>query len=482
MLRSFSFVVILIFLIHTFVIARRIETLVTTNEALNWAEVTATRLVACYYHNLTGHWKKEEAWQSGNTLESLANLLALRNSPVKYVFEHTFARTDIFAGGNCYDDHQWWLLAWIQIYKIDQNIKYLHRAALIHETIIKKAWDSQKCQGGLRWCPTRPYKNAITNELFLASSMRLHPYTSLLHKSPTYYLNWALKEWYWFEQTHMINNNYLINDGLTDDTCLNNNQTTWTYNQGVILSGLALLANATNNVTLLNIAQNIADATIQHLTYPPSGQILKEPCEPNCDNDQKLFKGIFIRHLNYLIPYLKDPLHIDKYRSFIQQNAISLWTTDRCESDGLFGLLWNKTSSSSNSCDPSRDSATTSSALDLFIAAAGGSTSSEQVSAASTWMLLGMGNCMDDRNGSMANFYRSGVNESVCRETGESDIGAVAYDYELKCDGSSFCRIRTLSDRHSTPVGWTYEDGHAVTVTCTNRLALVNCYLKRSVL
>ncbi|UJR20146.1 hypothetical protein I4U23_023278 [Adineta vaga] len=476
--RSLSSFFILISFIYTSKITKTVDGTSSTNEALNWAEITATRLVACYYNESSGIWKNELAWQSGNTLESLANFLHLRNTSLKYVFNQTYVKTDMFVGGDCFDDYQWWLLGWVQAYSIDPNIKYLNRAADIYDIVVNKAWNVTTCRGGIFWCPDKSYKNAITNELFFTSTMRLHPYASLLHKPSTYYLDWAVKQWQWFEQTHMINNNYLINDGLTDDTCLNNNQTTWTYNQGVILSGLALLANATNNVTLLNIAQNIADATIQHLTYPPSGQILKEPCEPNCDNDQKLFKGIFIRHLNYLIPYLKDPLHIDKYRSFIQQNAISLWTTDRCESDGLFGLLWNKTSSSSNSCDPSRDSATTSSALDLFIAAAGGSTSSEQVSAASTWMLLGMGNCMDDRNGSMANFYRSGVNESVCRETGESDIGAVAYDYELKCDGSSFCRIRTLSDRHSTPVGWTYEDGNAVTVTCTNGMSLVNCYLR----
>ncbi|CAF5216752.1 unnamed protein product, partial [Rotaria magnacalcarata] len=153
------------------------------------------------------------------------------------------------------------------------------------------------------WCPTKDYKNAITNELFLSSSMRLHPYAALLGKSSTYYLDWGLKEWQWLENSGMINSFYLINDGLSspqrlhikqrkylnDDTCVNNNQTTWTYNQGVILSGLALLSNATNNSTLINIAQHIADSTIELLTY--SSGILKEPCEPKCDSDQNLFKG-----------------------------------------------------------------------------------------------------------------------------------------------------------------------------------------------
>ncbi len=125
---------------------------------------------------------------------------------------------------------------------------------------------------------------------------------------------------------------------LRDGTCVNNNGTTWTYNQGVILSGLALLYNATGNASLLDIAQKIADATIQRLIY--SDGILKEPCEPNCNDDQKLFKGIFVRHLTYLIPYLTDAAHIQRYRSFLQQNGESVWTSRHCELDGSYSLIY----------------------------------------------------------------------------------------------------------------------------------------------
>lgn len=48
----------------------------------------------------------------------------------------------------------------------------------------------------------------------------------------------------------MINSESLINDGLTSD-CKNNGGLTWTYNQGVILGGLANLHKITNNATLL---------------------------------------------------------------------------------------------------------------------------------------------------------------------------------------------------------------------------------------
>ncbi|CAF3355854.1 unnamed protein product [Rotaria sp. Silwood2] len=477
MLRILSFTIIIFSLfIFSSTIITRTDKNDSINEALNWAEVTSTRLVHCYYNEFIGLWIHELEWQSGNTLESLANFLYLIDSPLKYVFHHTYIRTGIFAGGDCYDDHQWFLLAWMQIYNVDGNIKYLHRAALIYDIISERAWSTKSCQGGIQWCPTKDYKNAITNELFLLSSMRLHPYATLLGKPLTYYLDWALKEWQWFQNSGMINDDYLINDGLSstniinDNKCVNNNQTTWTYNQGVILTGLALLYNATRNSTLIDIAQNIADSTIERLTY--SNGILKEPCEPTCDNDQKLFKGIFARHLGYLLPYLTDTYHIQKYTLFLQKNAISLLSTNRCELDGLFDLFWNNYSS--NNCNLSRNSATTSSAFDLFISVA----KTKQQIISSNWILLGLGNCMDDKNLSMANFYKNNVNETLCRTTANNDNGSIAYDYQLKCNGIGFCRIRTLSDRHQTPDRWTYEDGFTHYVTRTNKVPLTNCYLK----
>jgi len=52
----------------------------------------------------------------------------------------------------------------------------------------------------------------------------------------------------------MINNEKLINDGLTKD-CRNNKQETWSYNQGVILGGLLELSKATSNPSLLNFLE-----------------------------------------------------------------------------------------------------------------------------------------------------------------------------------------------------------------------------------
>ena len=57
----------------------------------------------------------------------------------------------------------------------------------------------------------------------------------------------------WFLASGMINQKHLINDGLNYNTCKNNNQTTWTYNQGVVLLGLSLAAERTGNTTFYNV-------------------------------------------------------------------------------------------------------------------------------------------------------------------------------------------------------------------------------------
>lgn len=214
MLCAHSLFVIWLIAIGVCSAARKTDRLVSSNEALNWAELTATRIVDCYYVKATGLWLDEARWQSGNTLETLANLISLLDSPLKYVFHQTYIKTDMFVGGDCFDDYSWWALGWIQAYSVQPDPNYLLRAANIHDFVSGHAWNASKCQGGIQWCPKNGYKNAITNELFLISSMRLHPYASLVGKPSTYYLDWALKEWQWFEQSGMINADYLINDGL----------------------------------------------------------------------------------------------------------------------------------------------------------------------------------------------------------------------------------------------------------------------------
>ena len=64
-------------------------------------------------------------------------------------------------------------------------------------------------------------------------------------------------------------------------------QTKWTYNQGVIASGLGALYSATGDRTYLTEAEKTLDAVTSLMT---TGGILKESCDDatksTCDEDQ----------------------------------------------------------------------------------------------------------------------------------------------------------------------------------------------------
>jgi len=246
-----------------------------------------------------------------------------------------------------YDDEGWWGLGWIAAYKLTQTASFLQRAEAIFADM-QLAW-SNDCGGGIWWNRQKTYKNAITNELFLSLAAEL--YIATKQES---YLNWALQEWKWFNASGMINNQHLINDGLTN-TCKNNGQPTWTYNQGVVLGGLSSLYQIMNDKDYLVTATQIAEATMTLMS--PKG-ILQESCEPSksCDGDQVQFKGIFMRNLAYLYQSTQS----SSISSYIKANAQSIWSNDR--SGSSLGLYWNGPFDSA-------DAARQSSALDALNAA-----------------------------------------------------------------------------------------------------------------
>jgi len=253
---------------------------------------------------------------------------------------------------NSNDDTAWWALVWLQAYDITHVRAYLSMAQT-EADYIHQNWDGT-CGGGVWWQRSpRAYKNAISNELFLELAAWLH------NRIPrdTKYLRWAKSEWSWLDQSGMINTSDLVNDGL-DDNCGNNAGITWTYNQGVILAGLAQLYQATGDHSLLRRAERMARAAISQLTV---GGVLAEPCEVaacanQLDNDTRAFKGIFVRDLKVLAVTAQTT----EFNSFFIKQAQSIAAHD---TDGYrqHGIHW---------AGPATDvtSATQASALDALVA------------------------------------------------------------------------------------------------------------------
>ncbi len=311
----------------------------------------------------TGQWRTTGWWNAANALTAVIRY-AQHTGDDRYtgVIERTFRGAGRAHSGfinKFFDDNAWWALAWIDAYDLTGQTRYLDAARAIFDNLAT-AWDGT-CGGGVWWNTDRKYKNAITNELFLAVAGRLQQRVPGNGR----YLDWAQREWQWFAGSGMINDDGLINDGLTAD-CRNNGQPTFTYNQGVVLGGLAALYEITGDDGYLRAGEPIADATLRLLTSPVSGSpagILVEPGEASMAaarsrGDRTQFKGIFARNLADFARHSGQPA----YREFILRNAESVWTNSRNGRNQL-GLQWT---GPFDTADASRQS----SALDVLVAAA----------------------------------------------------------------------------------------------------------------
>lgn len=154
--------------------------------------------------------------------------------------------------GAAYDDAQWVVLEWLEAIKfINQDddyaasdlgqadiARFAHRAHIFYN-IVQNQFDTSLCEGGLTWNPAlAPYKNAITNELFLSTSISMYLYfpgdnNSDPYPSPNYtnatnetlpelpplaphdpiLLSNAIRAYDWFQSHNFTNAQGLIVDG-----------------------------------------------------------------------------------------------------------------------------------------------------------------------------------------------------------------------------------------------------------------------------
>jgi len=323
----------------------------------------AAATLQSWYNPDTGLYRTTGWWNSANAITALADYSRLAHSKqYRPVFSNAFTAAQKTGPGflnNFYDDEGWWALAWIDVYGITRDARYLAMAESIFKDM-SGGWDNT-CSGGIWWSKDRKYKNAIANELFLdvAAQLALHAKKS---GERVAYRDWAEKELNWFAHSGMINSDHLVNDGL-DESCANNHKTTWSYNQGVIVGGLARLSisskvssKAASDPALLAQADEIAKAAISHITDPQG--ILHDPCEPKCGADGTQFKGIFARNLRIL----NETQPSQSYEHFLLTNADSVWS-QATPGNSHLGPVWTSPFGDA-------DASTQSSALDLLVAAA----------------------------------------------------------------------------------------------------------------
>ncbi|KAJ8611536.1 hypothetical protein MRB53_037943 [Persea americana] len=348
---------------------------------------------------------------SPNTLDQRA-LTNLVDGSFAQLSAYYFGEDTLSLRTQAHDDMLWVVLGWLESIKlIDAYTTYhssitgtetstmnttwhgrqflpafAHRARIFYD-LVRAAWDRSLCAGGLTWNPhLAVYKNTVTNTQFIAASVSMylrHPGDNI--SSPfipidTYsrsgpgdlkpfgpheqrFLAIAIEAYDWLRQVNMTNAQGLYVDGYhvseasrdgesEPGQCDQRNEMVYTYNQGVLLSGLRDLWEATGNTTYLlhghELVANVVAVTGWSLKlngtrnsrdtadHTSSGKmdhtsngipidkfdkgndnatdtdhtkpiwhglgragILTELCDPSgtCSQDAQTFKGIFFHHL-----------------------------------------------------------------------------------------------------------------------------------------------------------------------------------------
>ncbi|KAJ7578263.1 glycoside hydrolase family 76 protein [Mycena floridula] len=290
------------------------------------ASVAAANLQSTYFAN-GGYINGQQPWIGAVDAYYLMQIDGLAGTNnyggvINTVFNDWFGQLD---NGQSYDDVQWVALAYLRAGQFDNAKKYYNFASV--------AVDASFCGGGLYWSGARNYKNAITNELYMALSGYM--YDTL---GDATYLSNLQSTWNWLKSTPMRGSNGLFNDGL-NSACGNNGQTQWTYNQGVILVGLAYLYKHTGDETAVTSAFSIMDSVIASLTVNGG---LREGCESTtqnlCNADQQTFKGILAYYMAWFLQ-ITNRDNNSKYSNFLKaqgdkvlQNAVG--------PSGFYSNLW----------------------------------------------------------------------------------------------------------------------------------------------
>jgi hypothetical protein len=265
-------------------------------------------------------------------------------------------------------------------------------------------WDTRYCNGGMVWNRRLlPYKNAITNELWVSASISMFEhfpgdnFTAPWIKDIAYpekdpvHLAAAIEGYKWLQGINMTNRQGLFVDGYHIDQSKEGNtrcdlrdEMVYTYNQGVILTGHRGLWTASGVASYLEdghkLIQSVIRATgwalqedlpIDRPDAVPSGQlppwrglgrggVLEEQCDASgtCSQDGQTFKGIFFHHLTAFCGPLSQPEKAGKSPDVLQYREIRDAHETACSSylgwvrhnalaalstrdaEGHFGMWW----------------------------------------------------------------------------------------------------------------------------------------------
>jgi hypothetical protein len=305
--------------------------------------------------------------------------------------------TGEFYIGNCgyYDDETCWGRMYIAAYLVfnaNSTLKpyaanYLQDAIAVHNDLVA-AWD-QVCGGGIWWKrnpASYPGNFKASNSTLGSMEIALGLYQATGQQT---YLAWAQQCWQWLAQVELIHGG-LVFGGLTSDALPDPTNGPVVALQGNPLGPLWSLYAATNDASLLDVAESAAIAGIHQFIWPPIAgwtpqtAILRAGVDPEWNSQPEAvhqawggetpFKGIFAGFLGEFAKNLatvSDPAHQAAAKQFgtvLESNADAVWSNFP---GGAFGMNWY---ASQPNYQPDTDQGINASlqysALALFLAAA----------------------------------------------------------------------------------------------------------------
>ncbi|KAE8146446.1 hypothetical protein BDV25DRAFT_162452 [Aspergillus avenaceus] len=358
---------------------------------------------------------------------------------INHFFDHSIAfyfGEDAFALRNqAFDDMLWVVLGWLENIKLQNLHSDLHydetsdspsnrtptwhgaqfRTPAAHRArvfygLASGGWDISLCGGGMIWSPyLTPYKNAITNELYISASIGMYLYFpgdkvdspfaagsdddhawSDGHPHHPAHLQAAIEGYKWLNSSNMTGSGGLYADGFHISgwesaekpgtrKCDQLNTMVYSYNQGVILSGLRGLWLATASWQYLYDGHDLVRRVIKATGWPDKssqnwaglgrGGVMEDTCDSpgDCSQDGQTFKGIFFHHLTEFCRTINPQearflasaknqtvesgsewgdvydwhqAQCRTYRDWIEHNAeAALMTRNK---DGKFGMWWGR--------------------------------------------------------------------------------------------------------------------------------------------
>ncbi|KAL6877086.1 Six-hairpin glycosidase [Trichoderma novae-zelandiae] len=235
-----------------------------------------------------------------------------------------------------------------------------------------EGWDTSLCHGGMVWNPRlEPYKNAITNELYISASIAMYQHLvdeSAVARDPVH-LQAAIEGYKWLVNSNMTNDAGLFVDGFHigrrkrgNIECDVRDEMVYTYNQGVLLTGQRGLWDVTGSPSYLadghDLIQAVIKATgwdlktnqpIDAVGVPPKlprwrglgrGGILEDECDASgtCSQDSQTFKGIYFHHLDEFCRPL-DGSGFKEHESFDVQSFKTVQAAHRTACQAYLGWI-----------------------------------------------------------------------------------------------------------------------------------------------